>query len=318
MNVAQGDSNESEAPPEEQPTEKFNLKALRLQLSPEEREWALDIKDMIEMTPEANFSLPDFCCAHWALVLQEDVAGAVRRAIRLQEFREEYDIRDTAQQGRQLIKNYMDLFPGAVLHLDLDTSIGESSRPGGPEDPGRQELGSMVFIHDAVKFDSAKLDSEQKMRTFMGASYYMQQAYFMDCEAVRRGITVLGEYEGSGYANKKDLKVVSRMFSELMSVYPINGRTRNYRTGVLATVMSSILRKIMPEHLRGDYLCGCKSEGGRFDTIYLTPDIETASRRVLNSFTFFLEWRYESEQNFTLACPDGEEPIREDALFLED
>ena len=73
--------------------------------------------------------------------------------------------------------------------------------------------------------------------------------------------------------------------------------------------MTSLLRKFLPQDQRETFRAGCQSDGGSFDKLYLTPDIETASRRVLNSFTEFLERRYETEKLFTLACPEEDEPI---------
>lgn len=107
-----GSRDENEATAEEQQQQRQQLqqeqrrRQQRLELTLEERDWALDIKDMIEMTPEADHNLPDFCCAHLALVVKDDVADAVRRSIHLKEFRGAYDIRDTPQQGRQLIQKY--------------------------------------------------------------------------------------------------------------------------------------------------------------------------------------------------------------------
>ena len=261
---------------------------------------------MIEMTPEAN-NLPDFCYAHLALVVQDDVAGAVRRALQLQAFKEEYDIRDTPQQGQQLLRKHMAIFRGQFLHLQLDESTIRT-------EPGEnQDLGTITFVHDAVAFDSTRLDTHQKMKDYMGATYYLFQALFIDCEAVRSGVDIiLVEYEGFSFTKKQNMKLITRTFSELITAYPVNARTFNYRTGVMANLMSSVLKKILPEHLRNTFHCGCVSEGGRFDKMYLCPDIETASQRVLHSFEAFLLKRYESEKNFTLDRPDSEEPIHYD------
>ena len=229
-NRGENDATAEEQQQQQQQQQEQRRRQQRLELTPEERDWALDIRDMIEMTPEADHNLPDFWCAHLALAVKDDVADAVRRVIHLQEFREAYDIRDTPQQGRQLIQKYMELFPGQLLNLGLDipqSLQGQEQGEGGLEQ--NEDLGTVVLVHDCSKFDSTLLDTDQKMRVFMGGAYYMHQALFIDCEAARRGVTVLAECENVSFTKKQNLKVLSRMFSELVTAYPTKGCTHHFR-----------------------------------------------------------------------------------------
>ena len=72
---------------------------LRMKLTREEHAWAWDIKDCIEMLDDLD-NLCDFWYAQLAIVCQDNVEDAVRRAYGLQYFREEFKIRDTFEQGR--------------------------------------------------------------------------------------------------------------------------------------------------------------------------------------------------------------------------
>lgn len=257
------------------------LDPIRMTLTGQECDWASDIKEAIERTPELDH-VSDFMCVQLALVVHEDVQGALDRAIQLQAFREEYDIKDTLEEGILLMGKLVDLFPRQYL------------------DFGLHEDGDYVMIHDVVQFDGALLKTRDKMRTYLASQYYMNHAFYPDIEAMRRGTTILVECEGLSYTKKENFKPLNKMFSELLTAYPISGRCKQFHTSGFYNIMVSILKKVLPKSCEVPFECGCKFDGGRLDKFYLLPTVESANQRVLESFSDALKLRYKEERAFSL------------------
>jgi hypothetical protein len=150
----------------------------RMLLTDHERHLAINIKEAIAANPEVD-SVTDFMCAQLALIEGDNIEGAIARAYHLQCFREEYGIRDTAEDGKKCFADYVELFPGA--HLALTYYFGE---------------GNYVMVYDNANFDSSRLRSDESIHCWLGGTYYTCTAFSPDFEAIRKGVIIITECEG--------------------------------------------------------------------------------------------------------------------------
>ena len=150
----------------------------RMILTDAERTNAINIKEAIAANPELHH-ISDFMCAQLALVVGNDIDGAIERAYRLQWFREEYGVMDTAEDGSRCMAAYINLFPR--MHLSFAYF---------------SEGGNYVIVYDNAQFDSRQLKSEAQLRTWLGGAYYTCAAFCPDFESIRAGCVIVAECEG--------------------------------------------------------------------------------------------------------------------------
>lgn len=256
----------------------------RMDLTIQERQWGLDIRNAVEGLPDLD-NQSDFMYAQLALVVKDDFTEAVKRLYALQDFRAEYDISDTYQDGCQCLESTLRLLPEQFLNFAF--SLQEST---------------YVFIHDLAKHDAASLTTLKKENDWMKAMYYLHITFCPDMESIRKGILILVECAGVDYSNmKQGLNLSTKLFSKLMTIFPINGKTMLYHTGTITNVMASMLRQILPENLRSKFLTGIQLDG-RLNTIFLVPDIETANTRIILRVEETFRRRLENERIFSLSA----------------
>lgn len=151
----------------------------RMQITATERQRALAIKRAISNDPEID-PVSDFMCAQMALVVQDDIEGGLERLLHMQEFRKEYDIKDTAVEAVQTITRCLTLMPGS--HLSFSFHYDE---------------GIYVMIFDNAKFTADTIQlHDRHIRTQLAGSYYSLSALCPDLEAVRKGSIFIIECEG--------------------------------------------------------------------------------------------------------------------------
>ncbi|CAB9514468.1 expressed unknown protein [Seminavis robusta] len=157
------------------------------------------------------------------------------------------------------------------------------------------------MAHNARNMDTTQLDTPDKVDSYMAGVYYIQSALNADLAAVRRGCTVLVECNGLDWRQKQDFKLIQKVSRQILTVYPFDGVCKHYNTGVAMNIMASIIRQILPKGLRNRYQTGLTFEGGNtLDDLYLVPNRETASRRVLEGFAKALHRHYHFEKTFVL------------------
>lgn len=270
----------------------------RMQLTEEERGWALDIKDAIEMFPELD-NLSDFVYATLAVAVKDNVEDAVRRAHQLQAFREEYGLKDTLQESQHIIAKAVQQHPS----LCYDVSF-------------HPKQGKYILVQDIAAFSPTEEPTTQQVEDFAIFGYYLLHALFPDLESTRRGYTVFVECEGFSVANNKHMfKLMDKFYSEVMAVYPSSEGTeaRHLNAPTFFNVMTAGLRKLLPEELqdkffRGPSLPGLESSlaGRRLDTLYLTPTPELATQRAIAKLKANLERRYKNIASFSLNLSEEE------------
>lgn len=252
----------------------------RMKLTATENRQALDIKELVESLPDLD-NLNDFVYAQLALVCKNDLEDVVRRCYGLQEFKKEYRVLDTYEEGCRCFAEVFRLFP--EQNLSFSFSVRD---------------GTYVFLHDNTKFEPKAFTTAQMADDWLKAMYYWHTNFCPDLESTRKGIIVLAECEGM--TMRRDvLKHISALFSQLLSYYPVNGQVRHLNTGAMWNVACSLLRPLLPLHLRDNFQVGFKFEDcGR---AFLMPSVEEANRRLLGKMQGILRRRYDNEKSFTLS-----------------
>lgn len=255
----------------------------RMRLTDEEWDWAQNIKARVEMTPELD-PLTDFMYATFGIICKDKYDDALSRAEDLQKFRQEYDIQDTFEDGYRSLKGLFELFPEQWLSFTFS-----------------YEDGTYVAVQDLSKFDARVLTSPAKVRTCLAASYYLIHVVGPDLESVRKGSISLIECAGLNWMmRKQDFKFNQKMHQELFGVYPFRGVARHYNTGVMFNTIAAIVRKFLPVELRNSFQTGFVFED-RLDSVYLIPNAEVATQRMLNRMAETLKKRMDNEKSFSLA-----------------
>lgn len=252
----------------------------RMKLTQQEHDWTVAIKAAIKAAPELD-QVSDFMCAQLAIVCQNDVEDALRRCLGLQEFKKEYKVLNTFHEGYRCFQQVFGLFP----EQNLSFSFSEKD-------------GTYVFLHDSGKFEPTVFTNAEMADNWLKAMYYWHLNFCPDFESIRKGVIILVECEGM--TMRRDvLKHYSALFSQLLTYYPINGQVRHYNTSAMMNVLCSILRQILPDHLKDSFEVGLQFEGNMSEA-FLVPTVEIANQRMLARMEETLQRRYNNEQSFSL------------------
>lgn len=257
----------------------------RMKLTRQEHRWAMEIKESIDALADLD-NLTDFMYAQLAIICQDNVTDAVRRAYGLQHFKEAYGIEDGLQQGRRCMQSYTNLFPTQLLSFSFS-----------------QNDGTYVLVHDASKLDTVGLAKRGESDLWFIQSFYIHTALSPDLESIRKGCICCVECEGVDWTKKQDIKLMHLMFSQLLTNYPFRGQCKHYHTGMIANMAISTLRKILPPHMRYTFQTGLQFDG-RLDQAFLVPTVEIANQRLLGRIVETLRRRYDNEITFSLAGHD--------------
>lgn len=259
---------------------------LRMALSPRHHELALAYKRAAREVPELD-ELPDFWYAQLAVVCEGDrtLGDGLDRLMKLQQFRQEYGITNSLADGRKCMKEYLDLFPGYLMSCDFMNSKG-----------------AYTLVLDLCQFDAQALKRDPLV--FLKGSYYLEQIGSCDLEAIRKGVIVLLECDGYNWTEHMGIKVLDQIWTELWGVYPMNiYQLKHFHTGLFVNMVGSISKRFVPANMRRKFQFGCKSEGGRLDTLFNQPSLEVARERLWSRLEHCLTKRYENERTFTLNEP---------------
>lgn len=254
----------------------------RMDLSEEERNWALDIKKTIEGDPELD-NLTDFKYAQLALMDKGNIEMAVERAHKLQLFREEYGVMDSQEDAGRHVRKEIELMPRCYMCYIF-------------------EAGNYVMLANWSGFNAECLADPENMVTHMCANYYILTCYCPDFEAIRRGL--VGLFECADCHQKPvrtiDMQLYRKFWSELAAVYPMRfKKMKHFHTGVFINLLYSMIKRFLTPEIRKVIEVGCDFDG-RLDEVYLTPTVEEANARLLQQIDEALGKRYENERAFTL------------------
>ena len=249
-------------------------------LTPEELEWAWDIKTAVEENPELN-PLADLWYAQLALVDQGDLEASLERVHHFQEFRIQYGVADTYGEAYREAKWMVDEFPGLFL------SYSQTNE------------GSYGLIIDLTKLDMKVLKTGTHVDRFLRSLFYFLNVINPDFSGMRCGVVFLAECEGFGWQHMS-LTLYKKIWTDLVLQYPlILCTSKHFHTGVLMNLLASMTRPLLPEGIKSVYRVGCIFDG-RLDEIYLQPSREQATHRFLVEIERALGRRYELQALFTL------------------
>jgi CRAL/TRIO domain len=256
----------------------------RMLLTEQERQWAIDVKNMVEMIPDID-GRSDFWCAQLALVCQGDFVEAVRRLNGLQDFMEEYSIFDTLEDAERAIREgIIRLCPG--MHLAFQFC---------PEE------GTYCRVVDLTQLNSGELRrSPRELQQYMAGMYFIHNAMTPDLESIRKGVIGVVECEGVGWNHKHDFEMLALVAEQLWRYYPINHKSMKfYHIGVIFNLMFRWVQKVLPQEIRDKLDFGGQLDN-RLDAIYLVPNQEAATQRLSEHLMDTIRRRYRNEESFSL------------------
>lgn len=254
----------------------------RMRLYDDENDWALDIKDAIEDTPDID-NLTDFQYAQLAIVDQDDIEMALERARKMQDFKRQYDIRDSVECGLRCMKEFVDLLPGHWLSL----SSAE---------------GQCVLVADVSKLTVDRIrTSSDGLHTWLAGTYFMCHVLSSEFYAMRHGFTILAENQGYDFKKNFGLDLHSKLWKELASVYPLQiSKMKNYNTGLVYNMLVRMAKSFVTEEIHSRFEVGCVCELGTLDKLYATPNQRVANERLMIRLHESLRRRYQNETDFRL------------------
>jgi CRAL/TRIO domain len=255
----------------------------RLELSQAERDWARQVKQAIMNDPELDV-LSDFLCAQIALVEWESrsLENALNRAKSYLAFKQEFDILDTFEQGKDALEYFIRRHPGYVLHFFL----GER----------------YTVVWDITKFDITCLDTPRETQKIMMGGHYMNHSFSPDLAAIRKGLLWIFECEGFMWKAPRMMnsRVFRIWFQDLASNYPYKLHQVVFQNaGVLVNTLVSSARGYLPSAIHSKFQFGSRHET-RMDTVCLVPSLEAALDRLVRELTESLRRRFEAEKTFRL------------------
>lgn len=135
------------------------------------------IRDMLEHTTDMEF-------AQYAIIEGDNISKCLERMRKLREFRTNYQIDDTAEQGEESIRAFMEMLPGFSLNVDQCARHKH-----------------YVHVLDFAKFNPKKIHLPQDWKVFFRGIYYYMVALNPTLSAVRNGVLGIIECDGMGFDN---------------------------------------------------------------------------------------------------------------------
>lgn len=253
----------------------------RMELTMEEWEWAINIKGSVETNPDLD-NLSDFMYAQLALICKDNTEAALKRIVALQDFRREYGIKETQEEACRAVNRYIELFPNSYLAFGFS-----------------KDDGAYMTAYDFSKFDTSAIDSPKRVNELFVGGYYIHHVMCPDLATVRKGSVFLMECGGVKWNHKPDIKLAVLLYQQLVSVYPCQNKLKHYHTGVIFKVLSSLLKRALPEDQKHRFESGLVLDQP-LDVMCLVPTPEAAEKRTLHNMQEALKRRYENEKYFSL------------------
>ena len=274
---------------DEEDEDEDGLKGLgfHMAISQEERQRALALRAAVaEGDDTRDIPIPDMEFVQYAIIVGDDIPKSLERIRKIHQFRTQYQINDTVEQGVESIRGFMDQQPGFSLNIDQCA---------------RQK--HYVHVLDFAKFNPKKIHLPNDWKIFFRGIYYFVLALNPTLSAVRNGVLGILECDGMGFHNFC-IEFERRLWYEHPSAYPFRFHELSWvRTPLVANVFHSLMKPIMPEEFRNSIHLGVtfdESFDGRLDTLFLQPSFEIANERQVMTAKSFLEKRFHNASHFKL------------------
>ena len=210
---------------------------------------------------------------------------AIQSAYGLQTYREEYNILDTYEDGRNRLRRHVELFPQQWLSFGFSHSDD-----------------TYVFMHDIHQLDMSLLTTPRRAEDWFASCYYIHTVLCPDFTTIRKGAIVCVEcMESASHGSRRKIegKMILQMMSELLAHYPCRFVCKNYHTGVWFNLFISSVRKLLPPEFKDMYQVGCQFDGHLGEAM-LVPTVNIANQRMLGQLEQTLRRRYDNEKSFRL------------------
>lgn len=256
----------------------------KMQLSREERQWALELKRAIQDEADLD-ELTDYMYAQFAIVDRGDLPKSMDRARNLQGFRENRDVRDTLKEAQTTLQRFTALLPAHLLHFFFN-----------------EHTDTWCFIVDFVKVDMGALSTPEARRTFLVGIYYLYHAVNHQFDAIRRCLFQILECGGFKWRGPRmiDLNLFKEGMEDVVGIYPVTFYKKRFcNAGTILTMFWTMIRRVTPADLRDKFEI-IDNTDIRLDEVCLVPTVEAATARILRDLNEALRRRYENEATFRL------------------
>ncbi|CAB9522931.1 expressed unknown protein [Seminavis robusta] len=251
-------------------------------ISDEEFQWARAIKASIESSTEID-NLSDFEYTELAIIEQDNLEAAMDRAITLQGFREEFNVRNTLEDAVAVLHQYVSMMPKFFLSFSYNHTSG-----------------GYVLVSDLAEYDQQLIRTDPGWQRHVRGIYYMLQSMNPDFHSIREGITLVTECDGFSFSNM-DVNVAKSLCTDIFSIYPFAARQLEYfHCSLFLNITVSFVRPLFPKSIRSKFQTGCTFPGGRLDTFYIIPDLETNTKRTIHRMQESARRRYAMTALFKL------------------
>jgi len=156
----------------------------RMQLTPQERAWALSIKQAFQEDDEILArAICDMEIVQYALVDQGNVEKAHQKAMCMQAFRMAYNINETTKEALVVFRHVHAMNPGHLLSIDTC-----------PNEDGK---GAHALVIDFAKhFPSRYLEHPKEFRYYLACWHYASKCMQPDFQSIRDGYRHIIECDG--------------------------------------------------------------------------------------------------------------------------
>jgi len=276
-----------------------------MELSPLERQLSIDLKQALQqeddMTRISDMliaqvvlmelqrlrnSLGSEAAAAAAAVIPGEreaiLASGMERIRLLQTIKEEYEIHDTLDEARDVLRKCFDQHLNMVLAVDYD--------------PFKDHF---VVIYDSAAFRPSAMD---ELRTVIVSAYYTFHCMCPNFHSIRAGVVHLGETSDVGWRNVNP-NIYKQIWSDILIPYPIYHRAVLWlNSSMIANLAYSFIKPVLPEDVKKRFVLGSRLDGysGRIDQLFKQPTPEVASALTLMKIGQFLATRITNEENFRL------------------
>ncbi|CAB9504841.1 expressed unknown protein [Seminavis robusta] len=257
-------------------------------LSEQELARAVDIKASVEADARLQ-NRSDFEYVQYALTaeLEESLEQVLERIYLMQCFRQEYKIHDNAKEGAEVVHKLSLLCPGVWLAVEHVS----------------QQQNYMLVLDFAKLLPKEQIKTDDDLRTYLAALYYLQNSVLPNFVAIREGWTIMCECEGAGFGSF-DAEFFDKIMHHLFKAYPKNQKdVFILNSPSVVSLWWGLWKRILTKeqqerHHLGHQIQGF--EGRRIDELYKIPTAEDGRQRMINNVYQYLQLRKRKEAEFSL------------------
>ncbi|CAB9530960.1 expressed unknown protein [Seminavis robusta] len=268
-----------------------------MQLTSEERQWALDLKRTVEQDHAELHNLSDMEYAVYAIISQGNQADALTRMGAIQMFREEYQVDNSIEQGVYMLGELMKQQEGLLLCLDVDSATLEGLHVMDIGALNPQAALAPCFISGV----------DYNWRIMVCGFYYYNLACQPCLGTVRAGNHTMADFVGWGW-HHMNMEIQYRFSGEMFAHYPIKfTKMCCYNTNQAANIVWSLVKNVYPSSLMNVLQLGCQIPSESYEEApkslserYLQPDLNQACLRMLTRANSLLTLRCRNDELFRL------------------